>query len=914
MSDFYSRFRENANRWPDRLAIEVFGSNPVKVSYSELATRAASVGRWLQESGVPHGTKCAILAANSDRWVAAHLGILAAGCTVVPLDTAWHADQIARLLAASDTELLFVDGQHLSTAGEALRTRPVAVVLLNAAAEGSPALVKAHYDQIIARGPGDFVSVPISPEETAAILFTSGTTADPTGVMLSHANLMGETECVFAALKVGPSDLILGVLPLFHALAQMANLLLPLACGAGIVYLENLNTTEVLRALRERDVTLFACVPQLFYLVHERILKQVESRGVLAQIGFSLLRKLSRFLRGLRINPGKVFFPAVHQALGKKMRYLITGGSRFDAQTGEAFYELGFDILQGYGLTETTGCATFTSPGENVIGSVGRPLPGVEAKLLNTALAENEPGPEIGEVAIRGPVVMQGYYRRPEATAAVLQPDGWLRTGDLAYFDDEGNLFITGRIKDVIVLASGKNIYPEEVEQHYLKTPFIKEMCVVAMQTPGQPLAENLHAVVVPNMDLMRERKIVNAGEVLRFEIEGLSAQLPASKRILSYEIWQDDLPRTTTRKLKRVAIQKDLERRAEQGSGWQEPSGVIADISEDDRRWLDQPEVDRALKVIRSASPNSSRAIRPNDNLDLDLGFDSMQRVELLVALQQEMGTHVEDSLLSQVYTVRELVETLLDGRGATPEKQPKPSSFVWDSVLRSGEPAPEVVAAARRRPLLDDMGYLVAQALQVFAQDRFQLRVSGVEKLPSKGPFILSPNHQSFIDPVGVAIVLPWNIFRDAFALGTTEVFGGGIMRLIARLVKVVPIDPDAALIPAMRAGAYGLRRGKVLLLYPEGERTLDGAPKKFKRGAAILAVHLGVPIVPVAIDGFFEVWPRGKPYQGYAPIRIAFGEPIVPPPPPSAGNAEQAYEQLTADLRKKVLELWEEIKIRK
>jgi long-chain acyl-CoA synthetase len=917
MPTFYSRFLDCAQRWPNAVAVEVQGKSFSSFTYAELARMSASVGRWLTESGFGQGTHCAILAANSPRWVAAHLGILAAGCTVVPLDVAWHADQLARLLTASDAGLLFVDGHHLVVAQEAIASRPLPIVVLDSAATPATGQVLSSFDQIEAAGPDNFAEVPLPPSSTAAILFTSGTTADPTGVMLSHENLMGETECVFAALKVGPDDAILGVLPLFHALAQMANLLLPLACGARVVYLETLNTAELLRALRERNITLFACVPQFFYLIHERIMKEVERRGGLAGKAFGFLRKSSRALRTIGVNPGRFFFSSVHQTLGRKMRFLITGGSRFDGQIGEAFYELGFDILQGYGLTETTGCATFTRPGHNVIGCVGPPLPGVQAKLLNPTPSEKDSGREIGEVAIKGPVVMQGYYKRPDSTAAVLQ-DGWLRTGDLGYFDDEGNLFITGRIKDVIVLSSGKNIYPEEIEQHYLKSPFIKEICVVGLQSsPGAPLAENLHGVIVPNLELMRERKIVNASETLRFDIEGLSAELPGSKRILHYEIWQQDLPRTTTRKLKRFAIEKEVRRKRESGGGEPEgsPEGVQAEtiFDEQDQLWLDRPEVSRAINVIRSMLRNHHGPIRPGDNLDLDLGFDSMQRVELLVELQQEFGTHVSESVLSQVYTVRELVEAVLEGKGAD-SGQPMPSAIAWDSVLQRGEPAPEVVAAARRRPIVDEIGYIVGTGLQIFARDRFNLQVSGVDKLPPSGPFILCPNHQSFVDPLGIALTLPWRIFRDSFSLGTTEVFGAGMMRMIARLVKVVPVDADAALIPAMRAGAYGLKRGKILLLYPEGERSLDGTPKKFKRGAAILSIHLRVPIVPVALDGFFDVWPRGKAYQGHAPVRVAYGNPIYPPALPAGGKAEVAYEQLTSELREKVIALWEQIRIRK
>src|SRR5262249_14439386 len=235
---------------------------------------------------------------------------------------------------------------------------------------------------------------------------------------------------------------------------------------------------------------------------------------------------------------------------------LITGGSRFDPVVARDFHDFGIDLLNAYGLTETSAAAFLNPPGKVVIGSVGLPLPTVNAKILDPQ-PPGDSGPPLLEIVIRGPLVMKGYWNRPDATAAVLQ-EGWLYTGDLGYFDARNNLFITGRRKEVIVLANGKNVYPEEIEAHYLKSPYIKEICVMGMEAkPGDPSSERLYAVIVPNFDVLKERKIVNAKEVIRFDVEGLSQQIASTKRVAAYEIWQDDLPRTTTRKLKRFEIEK---------------------------------------------------------------------------------------------------------------------------------------------------------------------------------------------------------------------------------------------------------------------------------------------------------------------------------------------------------------------
>ena len=907
MRTFYSRFLQAAERWPQRVALEMQRRDGlVQVRYGELARMAAAIGSWLRQSGHGPGTRVAFLAANSPRWVAAYLGTLAAGCIAVPLDTALRPEQVAALLRDSGASLLFTDSPHLAAARQAAPGLNLPLALLESlTARPEPEQEITTVDRILAGEPRDLPPPPEEPGSIAAILYTSGTTADPKGVMLTQANLVGELEGALGFFDVGPADAILGVLPLFHALAQMANLLVPLAVGARVVYLETLNTTELLRALRERDITLFCCVPQFFYLIHERMLKEVGQRGLAARLGFRGLLKFCRAARALGANPGRLVFRRVHQLLGPRMRYLITGGSRFDAQVGRDLDALGFEILQAYGLTETTGGATCTPPGSRAIGSVGPPLPGVEVKLLDAQVAA-EGGPAVGEVSILGPIVMAGYYNRPDATAAVLQ-DGWLRTGDLGCLDSHGSLVITGRKKEIIVLSSGKNIYPEEIEDHYAKSPFIREICVMGLESrPGEPYAERLHAVVVPNFDVLRERKTVNAKEVIRFDIEGLSAQLPASKRILSYEIWQHELPRTTTRKLKRFEIEQQV-RRERQSGHFEEEGGAVAETppaTEEDRRWLEDPRVRKALEVIREAARGHSAPIRPADNLELDLGLDSIQRVELLMALQQEFGAGLPESVVSEVYTVRELVDRVRAAGGSAEGK----AAVDWDSVLRADAADEFVRAATRRRPLGTAIGYGLAATVHVVAHEMFHLRITGLENLPEHGPCIICPNHQSFLDPIVLAAVLPWQLFRDAFSLGTTEIFGAILPRGAARLLKVIPVDPDSALVSALRAGAYGLRRGKVLVLFPEGERSIDGVPRNFKKGAAILATHLRVPIVPVAMDGFYEVWPRGKKYQGPHPLRMAFGAPLMPPADAPPGEA--VYTALTAELKARILGMWEKL----
>ena len=908
MPSFYQRFIETAGRFSGNVAVELQGASGSSragesYTYGELRETAERLGSWLQSSGIGSGSRCAILAANGPRWVAAYLGIMSAGCVAVPLDTAFKAEQVTKLLNDSGSSLLFSDAAHFETAQAALHSATLndeaAIKLVVLDTIGPPS--SPTFDDIVKAQAASPKRAEISDDEVAVLLYTSGTTADPKGVMLSHGNLHAEADSVFQILRVTETDALLGVLPLFHALAQMANLLLPLSIGARVVFLETLNTADLLRALEERGITIFACVPQFFYLIHERIMKQVEDRGRAAGLAFRFMLGFSRMAQMLGINLGKLFFTEAHRRLGPKMRFLITGGSRFDSTIGRDLRDMGFNILQAFGLTETSGAATLTLPAANVIGSVGKPLPRVEIRI---APAENAAEQGAGEILLRGPVVMKGYFNRPDATAEVLK-DGWLHTGDLGHVDARGNLFITGRSKDVIVLSSGKNIHPEEIEAHYLQSPFIREICVMGLESrPGDPVAERLHAVIVPDFDVLRERKVVNAREVIRFDVEGLSAKLPNTKRILSYDIWQEDLPRTTTRKLKRFEIRRRVQQRS--GDSKQEQSlSAQRTFSEADRLWLANSNVQRALGVIREASKKKEH-IHPDDNLELDLGLDSMERVELVVAMQGTLGANVEDSDLTNVYSVRELVEVLLQNLNSG---KTSGAGGGWQAIFDTETDSPEVRQTLAASPISTLFWFVAARAARWCAQMVYRVHVSGLENVPQDRPFILAPNHQSFMDAPMLMSYFPFRVFRKMFYVGTSELFGAGIRRRIAKTMKLVPVDPDANLVPAMKAGAYGLRRGDALVLYPEGERSIDGEPKTFKKGAAILATHLQVPIVPVAVDGFDKAWGRGRGLKLFQRLQIRIGDPIEPPSAVSA--SEKTYAKLTGDLRDAVMRMWRSLR---
>lgn len=883
----WSVFTATVKRYGKRVAVEVQRSDRVdRFTYQQLYDLAVAHGVWLTANGVQPGDRCAILAHNDAHWCGVYLGILRAGATAVPLDTNYSAKQVATIVRDAGARLLFVSE----------RLRPVVAQALN------DGLLDPQIDIVDVHSfPGTATALSpeaqYEPSSPAVILYTSGTTSDPKGVVLTHANLLAERDAAFKVVTVTNEDALLGVLPLFHSLAQLANLLLPFAVGARVVYLESINSADLVRALKEREITIFCCVPQFFYLIHQRVMQQVQKSGLLTRVIFRLLLALNFGLRRMGVNLGRVFFGKVHDVMGRKMRLLVTGGSKFDHEIGRDLYSLGFTILQAYGLTETSAAASINTPDEAHLDTVGKPLPGVEIKILSP-----EAGALDGEIAIRGPIVMAGYYNRPDATAQVMQ-DGWFLSGDLGRLDAEGRLQITGRKKEMIVLASGKNIYPEEIEAHYRQSPYVKEICVMGLAEPGRPSTERLYAAVVPNMDLMRERKIVNAGDILRFEIEGLAVGLPAHKRVLGYDIWFEPLPRTTTQKMKRHEIEKRVRER--QLAAAQDAS---APISDQHQAWLDDGHVAAAVPMIQARLRDGVR-LRPDANLELDLGLDSMERVELLTELEQRFGVKVPQAAAFEIFTVTQLVEAVRpgDAGGSAPASSAAAADESWSVLLRDLPPATDPVLGGllESRPVATAVMFVLSRVVRTAIA---RARVSGLEHLPKGGAFIISPNHQSFFDPLIVSSVLPYRVWRQVFYVGAVEYFETPLARWFARIVNLVPVDADSNLVPAMQAGAFGLTHGKVLVLFPEGERSIDGTVKKFKKGAPILAQHLGVPIVPVAVKGIYELWPRNRainwrlmlPFSGHR-VTITFGQPMQ--------FAEKAnYAESTGQLRQRVVDMWE------
>jgi long-chain acyl-CoA synthetase len=436
----------------------------------------------------------------------------------------------------------------------------------------------------------------------------------------------------------------------------------------------------------------------------------------------------------------------------------------------------------------------------------------------------------------------------------------------------------------------------EEIEAHYRGSPFIKEICVMNLGA-GRPAAEQLHAVVVPNMDVMRARKIVNVGDLLRFEMEGLSHRLHPNLRVLNYEISFAPLPRTTSHQINRREVERGLRERQLTSQR------LDAAMRAEDRAWLREPRVAAVVPLIQSRA--RSGRVWPDANLELDLGLDSMQRVELFAELEQRFDTTIPQHVAAGIFTVRQLVEALPHEAATRTPQQSEP----WSAILRDLPAANDLHLGwlLRKRPVAARFWFVLLRIARLLF---VRARVRGLEKLPASGPYLITPNHQSYVDPFILCSVLPYRVFKDLFFVGAIEYFETPFTRWVARSANLVPVDPDSNLIPAMKAAAFGLTHGRILMVFPEGERSIDGTVKKFKKGAPILARHLNVPMVPVALKGIYELWPRNgtinwrlvAPWSGHR-VRIEIGEAVSP----AAGTNDN---DSALKLRECVNEMWEAI----
>ena len=528
-----------------------------EISYIKLGRRVVSISSVLINLGVEKGDRVAIFSENRPEWTAAYFGIISCAGIVLPMDVKLADSEIQFILNDSRAKCIFTSSKYI---GAIDRLRIVLPHLKNIIL-----LDRTERDDLIQLTKlrphrGKDRGRPVYPEDTAIIVYTSGTTGISKGVEISYRNLLFQMLEFSQIIRCTPKEKLLSVLPLNHMLEITGGLMAPLYAGSCVTYCDTLKTGALLPLMREVRTTAMIGVPLVLKMIRAGILKKAAKLPMLKQKIFQALLSISKSLLRLNIRIGRLLFPSIHEEFGGKLRTFISGGAPLDIDVEMDLNAMGFRVLQGYGLTETSPVVSVNTFEDNRFGSVGKPLPGVEVRILKNNDTDTE-----GEILVRGPGVMKGYFGSPEKTAEAIK-DGWLHTGDLGYIDKDGFLYISGRKKNLIVLGGGKKVFPEEVEEAIGKSSYIKEICVLP-KTAKQGIRkghEEVYAVIVPNTELFEQDGIIEKSIIYKkiaSEINRLGKCLSPHKRIMGFEVSYEELPKTVTKKVRRDVVSRTIRR-----------------------------------------------------------------------------------------------------------------------------------------------------------------------------------------------------------------------------------------------------------------------------------------------------------------------------------------------------------------
>lgn len=510
-------------------------------TYSQLQRESYAAARFLLSRGLRAGDRVAIISENRPEWCFSYIGAVISGLVLVPIDASLDAAGIATILAASNCRALYYSTNLASKVAEALRKTPVEVAVEFASGPAADP------------GSGLPSASGIAGDSLAVIIYTSGTTGLAKGIMLSHSGIIANVNAAIQSLNVGSEDIFIAVLPLHHTYAATCSFLAPLAVGGSITFVEKIVPTVILKHVRESGVTFMIGVPLLFDKVKQGIRSEVERLNGPSALFVKSMFGLSRFsMKVLHLPAGRFLLGFLRKkaSIGT-VRLGVAGGGPLAWDTAEFFETLGFNLVQGYGMSENGPLIAVNLPEFKDNRSVGLPVKRTQARIA-------EPGPDsVGEIQVRSPSLMLGYLDAPEATAAVMTEDGWLRTGDLGYIDERGFIFITGRSKNIIVTEGGKNLYPEEIELKFEGSAWIKEVLVIGRKAAGSGAGEQVIAVCVPDWDRIEaERGQVSrpdfASERVREEIRIVNRNLPSFMKIVDFIVREDAFDKTSSTKIRR--------------------------------------------------------------------------------------------------------------------------------------------------------------------------------------------------------------------------------------------------------------------------------------------------------------------------------------------------------------------------
>jgi len=819
---FDTRTREHGRRTAYRILRE--DDAPDGYTFREVRGAALGLAKTLSERGIRKGDRVVLASEGRPEWGIAYFAILLTGGTAVPLDVELSREEMLNIIESSEAKAVIASPRLASKLGP------------NGRSPSAPVWSLEGLFQTAEQLPAD-AELPVRrrPEDVASIIYTSGTTGSPKGVVLTDRNFTALTARLAAVFDLRRSDALLSVLPPHHTFEFSAGLLMPLATGASVTYLEERTPELIQRAFREAPVTAMIGVPAVWESLHRKVANTIDDRPWLLRRALELLFRGNRLLRErYGVNVGRILFRPIHARFGGRLRYLVSGGAPLRPAIFNDMVGYGFGIHEGYGLTEAAPVVSVGWPGHRFpAGSVGWPLPGVEVRI-------HGPDPDgIGEVVVRGPTVMSGYLDAPEATRSTLQ-HGWLHTGDRGRLDERGRLFIVGRDKDVIIDGSGKNVYPDEIERLYADVHGVAELCVLGV---GEP--ERVAAMVVPDDAYASERGLDPEAhkDEIRRHFKEIGSKLPFPRRVKLVQFQSEALPRTSTRKVRRADLKDRFKVEGSKSHG--EGSAVLA----------------RVQRVV--AQVGRVAHAEPGDRLDDRLGFDSLMHLELLSALEKEFaGAPIPPEELGNAETVADVAQVVERRRGK-------------DADIAHQEEAPVLTVPS----VVAKSGKSLLGRAQHFAYDAMlEVGVEGRGNIPANRNFIVVANHSSHLD-MGLV----------KYALGA---FGRGLRSLAAKdyffedpvrrayfenFTNLLPIERHGSLRRSLRSASEALRDGQSLLIFPEGTRSRDGRMAAFKPAVGYLCLNDRVDILPIWLGGTHEALPPGEFRLQSVPLVARIGAPL-------------------------------------
>jgi long-chain acyl-CoA synthetase len=795
------------------------------ISFKDLFECVTKLAFYLKELGIIKDDKVILLSENTIEWVIYFFAINYIGAVCVPLDPRLSIEDISKITSNSEAKICFISEKKLEESKIVENDFYRTIVDIKRIKNFEKKLLNNNYNKL------------------ACLIYTSGTTGDPKAVMLSNENYIANLKSIYSLNLANEKDIFLCLLPFYHSFPLMVNLLLPIMYGATSVILKTIRSDIIRKVIKEKKITVIPAVPLFYKNIMDGIIRKLKENKTQYKI-FSLLNKICYFLRkNIHINLGKIIFHKLHKELAPFVRFFVSGGARLDPDVFRFFYGSGFYILEGYGLTEASPVVSFNPLGREKEGSVGKALLGVTVKI------DSENSFDIGEILVKGDNVMLGYWKNSTYTNEVLV-NGWLRTGDVGYIDKDGYLFITGRKKEIIVLSNGKNIYPDEIEDFFIKNIKDIDECVAI------PVVETGEI----NLGIVIKSDISKKEEIKRM-ISYVSKLLPDYKRPRKIFFTDAEIPKTNLGKPKRNLVKKIF--------------SYDKDLKSFEKEIIyEDPITAKVVNTIKNFVGKKD-VVLEND-LELDLGLDSLKKVELSLELENALGLKLPDAFMVDILTVKDLVEHL------------KKIEFTSDGVERKNfddlileMPDKEDIRQIeiRNNLIFKFLEFVFFIFIKLTANIFYKIEVAGLNKIRDiRTNFIIAPNHLSYLDGYVVASILDFEIKRRIFFIGLADFFDRTLLKIFKKPAGVLSFDEVKEPVRAIKTSIYVIKKGYSICIFPEGARSYDGKLMELKKGIAYIAKHTKVPLFPVYIDGTFDAWPRFKKYpRFFKKIKIIIGEPI-------------------------------------